>query len=197
MISLFQLKAKGKSIPVQTTRVPEGSDSHIFNQNMKVLSALPTGRLISVRGWVDSRAGRIMSMKNSNDPVGNRTRDLPACSAVPEPTAPPRAPSISGLIHKKIMGMGIGLSRRLLCPRKKFGPVISVFVRSQWPRGLRRRYAAARLLRFWVRIPSAAWMSVCCDCCVLSGRGLCDELITHPEESYRLWCVVVCDLETL
>jgi hypothetical protein len=32
--------------------------------------------------------------------------------------------------------------------------------------------------------------------CVLSGRGLCDELITRPEESYRLWCVVVCDLET-
>jgi len=30
----------------------------------------------------------------------------------------------------------------------------------------------------------------------LSGRGLCDELITRPEESYRLWCVVVHDLET-
>ena len=30
---------------------------------------------------------------------------------------------------------------------------------------------------------------------MLSGRGLCDELITRPEESYRLWCVV-CDLET-
>jgi len=29
----------------------------------------------------------------------------------------------------------------------------------------------------------------------LSGRGLCDELITRPEESYQLWCVVVCDLE--
>jgi hypothetical protein len=28
-------------------------------------------------------------------------------------------------------------------------------------------------------------------CYVLLGRGLCDELITHPEESYRLWCVVV------
>jgi len=40
-------------------------------------------------------------------------------------------------------------------------------------------------------------MSVCCECCVLSGRGLCDELITRPEESYRLWCVVVCDLENL
>jgi hypothetical protein len=39
-------------------------------------------------------------------------------------------------------------------------------------------------------------MSVCCECCVLSGRGLCDELITRPEESYRMRCVVVCDLET-
>jgi hypothetical protein len=31
---------------------------------------------------------------------------------------------------------------------------------------------------------------------VLSGRGLCEELITHPVESYRLCCVAVCDLET-
>jgi len=31
---------------------------------------------------------------------------------------------------------------------------------------------------------------------VLSGRGLCDELITRPEESYRLCWVIVCDLET-
>jgi len=30
----------------------------------------------------------------------------------------------------------------------------------------------------------------------LSGRGLCDELIARPEESYRVCCVVVCDLET-
>jgi len=59
-----------------------------------------------------------------------------------------------------------------------------------------RGSAAARLLRSWVRIPPGAWMFVCCECCVLSGRGPCDELITRPEESYRLWCVVVCDLET-
>jgi len=39
-------------------------------------------------------------------------------------------------------------------------------------------------------------MFVCCECCVLSGRGLCDEQITRPEESYRLWRVVVCDHET-
>ena len=37
-----------------------------------------------------SAAGRIMSMNNPNNPNGNRTRDLPVCSAVPQPTAPPR-----------------------------------------------------------------------------------------------------------
>jgi hypothetical protein len=40
-------------------------------------------------------------------------------------------------------------------------------------------------------------MDVCLfECCVLSGTGLCDALITRPEESYRLCCVVMCDLET-
>jgi len=32
--------------------------------------------------------------------------------------------------------------------------------------------------------------------CVLSGRALCDGPITRPGGSYRVWCVVVCDLET-
>jgi hypothetical protein len=40
-------------------------------------------------------------------------------------------------------------------------------------------------------------MLVCCECCVLSDRGLCGGLITRPGESYRLWRVVVCDRETL
>jgi len=39
-------------------------------------------------------------------------------------------------------------------------------------------------------------MFVCCECCVLSSRGLCDGLITRPGESYRQWRVVVCDQET-
>jgi hypothetical protein len=74
---------------------------------------------------------------------------------------------------------------------------ICVYVsRSQWPCGLRRRSAAARLLRSWAWIPPGAWMFVCCECCVLSGRCNCKEPITRPEESYLLWCVVVCDLET-
>ena len=72
---------------------------------MKVvkLSALPTGRLYppgNIPGTHfcqrlsqtqgHSAARRIVSMKNSNDTIGNRTRDLRACSAVPQPTAPPR-----------------------------------------------------------------------------------------------------------
>ena len=64
------------------------------------------------------------------------------------------------------------------------------------PRGLRLRSAAARLLKLWVRFPPGAWMSCCYECCVLSGICLCDELITRTEESYRLWYVVVCVLET-
>jgi len=62
------------------------------------------------------------------------------------------------------------------------GPIITRS-RSHW-RGrtvLRRRSTATRLLRLRVRIPPGAWMFVCCECCVLSGRGLCDELITRPE----------------
>ena len=38
-----------------------------------------------------------------------------------------------------------------------------IHCRSQWPRGLRHRSTAARLLRSWVRIPPRAWMFVCCQ----------------------------------
>ena len=65
----------------------------------------------------------------------------------------------------------------------------------QRPSGLRRGSAADCLLGLRVRIPPEAWMFVCCECPMLSGRGLCDGLIPHPEESYRLWGVLVCDQE--
>ena len=76
-------------------------------------------------------------------------------------------------------------------PPKEYNSLKTKGHRSQWPRGLRRRSATARLLGVWIRIPPGTWMSVCCECCVMSGRGLCDELITRLEEPYRLWCVVV------
>jgi hypothetical protein len=37
-----------------------------------------------------------MSTKNSNHTIWNRTRDLPVCSEVPQPTAPPRPPYKKG-----------------------------------------------------------------------------------------------------
>jgi len=102
--------------PGQPLRVPGGWGSQISRQSAhgfgKVVS--PTHRpplpqeiflvLISVREWVNlqghSAVGRIMWMKISNDTIGNRTRDLPTCSAVPQPTRPPRAPFILMAKHK-------------------------------------------------------------------------------------------------
>jgi hypothetical protein len=65
-------------------------------------------------------------------------------------------------------------------------------IRSQWPGGLKASVSGRSLLGLRVRIPLGAWMFVCCECCVFSGRGLCDGPIPRPEESYRLWRVIVC-----
>ena len=85
----------------QEDEVPTFED----NRHMKVarLSALSTGRLYPPGNIPGAHfcyrlsqpqglgaAGRIMSMKNSNDIIWNRNRDLPARSAVPRPTVPPR-----------------------------------------------------------------------------------------------------------
>ena len=40
------------------------------------------------------------------------------------------------------------------------------YCRSQWPSGLRCRFAAARLLGLRVRILPGTWMFVCCECSV-------------------------------
>jgi hypothetical protein len=45
------------------------------------------------------------------------------------------------------------------------------------------------LVGMGVQILLGAWMSVSCECCVLSGRGVCVGLITRPEKSYEVWCV--------
>ena len=65
----------------------------------------------------------------------------------------------------------------------------------QTAESLRKRPAADRLLGLRVRIPPG-YECVSYECCVLPGRGPSQGPITHPEESYLLWYVIVCDLET-
>jgi hypothetical protein len=86
--------------PRQAPRFRGGCDSKISRQlayeGGKVVNAtkLPENipgthfyyRLSLSHG--DSAAGRIMAMKNSNDSIGNRIRNLPAGSEVPQPAAP-------------------------------------------------------------------------------------------------------------
>ena len=88
--------------------------------------------------------------------------------------------------------------------------------RSQWPRGLRRSSAAARLLRLWVLIPPAAWMSIGCECCVryktlATGRSFIQRNPIECGVSYWMWswslsnedvmaqqwllCLIECDRE--
>jgi hypothetical protein len=68
--------------------------------------------------------------------------------------------------------------------------------RFQRPRRLRHRSVAARLLVFRVWIPLGVWMSVSCECCVLSGRGICFRSITGMEKSPTECSVSEYNLET-
>jgi len=70
--------------------------------------------------------------------------------------------------------------------KKHFMSLVTFLVPIPWPCGLRYGSAAAGLLGLWVRIPLGVCKSVSCECCVLSGSGLCVGLITRPEESYRV-----------
>jgi len=50
-------------------------------------------------------------MKNSNDTIGNQTRDRATCSAVPQPTALPHAPAISSVLveNKALLAQTLGI----------------------------------------------------------------------------------------
>jgi hypothetical protein len=104
--SCSYLTKKMQSYPRnRTSRLPHFLDNRITDGGEAVsLTAgcpLPPGRflvLISARGWVDPRTivwlEGLRKLKKSNDHNGNRTRDLPACSIVPQPPTLPRAPPL-------------------------------------------------------------------------------------------------------
>ena len=102
-ICTMNVRKKGKAIQPKAHRAQGGwgSQNVLDDRHMKVvrLPALHTSCLypqkislvvIAVQGWIDPRAiivaGKIKSMENSNDPIGNTTRNHTACSAVPKPT---------------------------------------------------------------------------------------------------------------
>ena len=58
-------------------------------------------------------------MKNSNETIGNRTRNLPACSAVPQPTKLPRTPDRLTLTTKNSEFVS-GFAVELVTSRIKF-----------------------------------------------------------------------------
>jgi len=61
-------------------------------------------------------------MKNSIDTIGNRARDLPACSAVPQPTAPPRAHTVNRTTRKsKWPGLAVQVRRLEKPPATQYG----------------------------------------------------------------------------
>jgi hypothetical protein len=90
-INIFITLSKGKAVPLQTWSGPEGSRKLRFPDfTTTAQDAFTPGntpcthfckRLSRPQGHSATR--RIMSLKNFNDTIGNRTRDLPVCSVVP------------------------------------------------------------------------------------------------------------------
>ena len=63
-----------------------------------------------------------MLMKNSSDTIGNRTRNLPACSAAPQPTVPPRTPRCTVRVQNS-QGFSNDISVRQPPSEEPFPPV--------------------------------------------------------------------------
>jgi hypothetical protein len=86
--------------------------------------------LISVRGWVNSRVmvqlEELYQLKYSNDLIGNRTGDLPACSIVPQPTTLPCAPVY--------MNVKIKFERYKMPKKYQLGGLLCQFCQWNWSR---------------------------------------------------------------
>jgi len=78
-----------------------------------------------------------MSMKISNDTIGNRARDLPTCSAVPQPTAPPRSPETCRVLFQNKINLrycASGWFYFVIQPRRMFSScwIVSTTLHQSW-----------------------------------------------------------------
>ena len=140
--------------------------------------------------WIDDNTGslRLSNLRLSYNPHFRRDQIL-----IPNPSfGTPNSDFRTQLPNKHFELSHSGTVK--LSPELYFVSTACQKDGSQLPRGLRSGSTAARLLWLRVWIPPGAWMSVSCKCCMLSDRS-CFGLISHPDESYRLWYVVVCDRE--
>ena len=97
----FTFQNQGKAIPAQVQRLPGAWGSQITTHSAhegNMVAALGTGHFNPRRkySW-NSCLLETESTNGRNDPIGNWTRDLTACSAVPQPNAPPRASCFKNL----------------------------------------------------------------------------------------------------
>jgi hypothetical protein len=145
---------KSKAIPVKVHRGPQGCETsrlpHFLDNRLTVIGEVVslTSRPPCARRKIPGThfcyrlsrsqghcaAGTIRLNEKSNYHIGNRTRDLPACSIVPQPTTRPRAPHC---IYKKIKAG----AKTLLTMGLDGGEVISVpskwaYAPGKWSQGI-------------------------------------------------------------
>jgi hypothetical protein len=103
-------------------------------------------------------------MKNSNDTIGNRTRDLTACNVMPQPTASPRFVSRGPVIKR------LPLTEFIKC--KKITIIEFSDIRLGNLKFVERRQSNFAFKIFTFRPIFCPFVSDTRSCCIIRGRPL-------------------------